>query len=349
MKKILVIEDDRIVRENITELLEISGYAVEAAANGMEGIAAARRQIPDLIVCDIKMPDLDGYGVLHVLRKNPDTATVPFIFLTARTDRSDLRRGMEMGADDYITKPFESTDLLNAIETRLRRRATFTALESDPDGRLESFFREAHRHIDMKSMALQSESRDYGEREVVFKEGDHPHFLFFVESGSIKTSRMNDNGKEFISSLYFEGDFFGFQPLFEERPYRETAEALQESTLRRIPGAEFMQQIRSNPELAGLMIKQISQELTHRDNQMMQIAYESVRKRIALKLLEMIPDGEETSLDISRTNLAALLGTTTETIVRTLAEFRDQGLVATHGQQITLTDREKLRTLSRNW
>ena len=121
MKKILLIEDNDEIRENTAEILELANYKVVTAANGKLGIETALAEVPDLIVCDIMMPVLDGYGVLHALHKNDSVKNIPFIFLTAKTERGDLRKGMELGADDYITKPFSGTELLNAIEGRLKK------------------------------------------------------------------------------------------------------------------------------------------------------------------------------------------------------------------------------------
>src|SRR6478609_1833847 len=123
MKSILVIEDNKDLRENTAEILDLAGYKTFTAENGKKGVDIAVKEKPDVIICDIMMPELDGYGVLHLLRKNPDTQAIPFIFLTAKTERSDFRKGMEMGADDYITKPFEDIELLSAVETRLKKSA----------------------------------------------------------------------------------------------------------------------------------------------------------------------------------------------------------------------------------
>src|SRR5919199_3035526 len=120
-KTILVIDDNNELRENTAEILELAGYEVYTAENGKRGVEVATREKPSVIICDIMMPELDGYGVLHLLRKNTDTQGIPFIFLTAKTERSDFRKGMEMGADDYVTKPFEDIELLNAIEVRLKK------------------------------------------------------------------------------------------------------------------------------------------------------------------------------------------------------------------------------------
>lgn len=122
MYTILVIEDDTIVRQNILELLTYEDFNAIAAENGQIGVKLAQEEIPDLIICDVMMPKLDGYGVLNILRQQPTTATIPLIFLTAKSDKTDLRQGMELGADDYLTKPFTRAELLAAISSRLEKQ-----------------------------------------------------------------------------------------------------------------------------------------------------------------------------------------------------------------------------------
>ena len=115
MQKILIIEDNQDVRENLAEILTLSGYAASTAENGKVGAAKAQEELPDLILCDIMMPELDGYGVLHILSRSAVTADIPFIFLTAKAEKEDFRRGMSLGADDFITKPFDDVALLQTI------------------------------------------------------------------------------------------------------------------------------------------------------------------------------------------------------------------------------------------
>ena len=122
MKKILVIEDEQIIRENILKLLKAEGFDVTGAENGAQGLNAAVSNLPDVIICDVMMPELDGYGVLRALRSNPVTATLPFVFLTGKAERSEMRQGMELGADDYLTKPFTKAELVGAISSRLKKQ-----------------------------------------------------------------------------------------------------------------------------------------------------------------------------------------------------------------------------------
>ena len=127
MKKILIIEDQAPMRRNLSLMLKMEGFEVLAAENGRAGLDLAQREKPDLILCDVMMPELDGYGVLEKLRADPATATIPFIFLTARGDKPDIRQGMNLGADDYLTKPAPRAEVLAAIAARLARKQAETA------------------------------------------------------------------------------------------------------------------------------------------------------------------------------------------------------------------------------
>jgi len=136
MTKILIIEDEPAMRANLAEVLELEGFQPLTAANGREGVAAARRELPDLILCDVIMPELNGHGVLAALRDQPQTARIPFVFLTARGERGDVRAGMDLGADDYLIKPVPLEELLGAIRARLeharRHHAEFKVTFKSP-------------------------------------------------------------------------------------------------------------------------------------------------------------------------------------------------------------------------
>ena len=123
MPKILIIDDDELVREMIATTLQVEGYETISAQDGNKGVEEARKQIPDLIICDVMMPGMDGYATLSAIRQNPATATIPFVFLTGQTTKSDMRQGMELGADDFLVKPVMVNDLVAAIQTRLQKHA----------------------------------------------------------------------------------------------------------------------------------------------------------------------------------------------------------------------------------
>ncbi|WP_289644989.1 response regulator transcription factor [Maribacter aestuarii] len=141
MNKILLIEDNDDVRENIAEIISLANYNVLTAENGKIGIEKARTFVPDLVVCDIMMPEMDGYEVLRTFAADPKMATTPFIFLTAKIDKADMRMGMNLGADDYLTKPFEENDLLEAIACRLNKHDSLKKADGEKFRKPQLFFR----------------------------------------------------------------------------------------------------------------------------------------------------------------------------------------------------------------
>ena len=250
MQKILLIEDNEALRENTAEILSLASFQVETAENGKVGIEMALKNPPDLIVCDIMMPVLDGYGVYQIINKNEALQHIPFIFLSAKSERSDLRKGMEMGADDYITKPFTDAELINAIKTRLEKvknlqnRAinnmeTWTQIVSELGHKDEMHERLEHHDI-----------IEYKKKQVIYSEGQHPNKLFYIESGKIKIYKSSDSGKELITNLLSPGEFFGYASLIENKVYEEFAETLEESSIRIIPRKEFEELISNNHEIA---------------------------------------------------------------------------------------------------
>src|SRR5690349_20072369 len=197
-KRVLVIDDNNDIRENTAEILELAGYKTYTAENGKKGVELATKEKPSVIVCDIMMPELDGYGVLHLLRKNPETQNIPFIFLTAKTERTDFRKGMEMGADDYITKPFEDIELLNAVEIRLKKIEILEQnYASNPQG-LNRFLHDVKSTGIIEKLAEQYEVVTYDKKQILYQEGKRPRYLYYLVKGKVKGFKSNEDGKEYI-------------------------------------------------------------------------------------------------------------------------------------------------------
>ena len=251
MKTILLIEDDAAIRENTAELLELAGFTVHTAADGQLGVAQALAVKPDLVVCDIMMPVLDGYGVLQIFNQHAQLAGVPFIFLTAKTERADLRRGMELGADDYLTKPFNKAELLSAITSRLHR---FQHLKPDYDlhkDGLQEFLDDARAVGNLDSLSLDRKAHGVRKKQDVYFEGDEPTRVYFVQTGRVKTVKTTDGGKELITGLYGPGEFFGYLALLDHTPHTDSAVAVDDSELLYIPQDDFTQLLLRNPEEIG--------------------------------------------------------------------------------------------------
>jgi CRP/FNR family cyclic AMP-dependent transcriptional regulator len=350
MKKILVIEDNKAVRDNIEEILELAGYQVLTALNGKDGADKAIKELPDIIICDIMMPTLDGYGVLQILSKNSKTSGIPFIFLTAKADRVDFRKGMEMGADDYITKPFDGVELLNAVETRLKK-TEFWRKEYVPDTEgVNSFLKEAKNSGTVSLADAGQETRNFKKKQTIYEQGQRPVALYFVSKGVVKTFKISDAGKELITTIYKEGDFFGYTPLLEETTYKDNAEALEDSQVMIIPKADFFNLINTDAGISKKFIKLLSSNLAEKEEHLLQLAYNSVRKRVADGLLHVNEKykknpTDKPKLEISRENLAQVVGTATESLIRVLSDFKSEKLIELQDGKIVVINEAKLKNL----
>ena len=348
MKKILLIEDNRDVRETTADILELSGYAVEAVDGGKVGVEAALASRPDLIICDIMMPGLDGYGVLHILGKRAETAGIPFIFLTARSEKADLRKGMNLGADDYLTKPFEETELLDAVETRLHKSERLrNDYAPDADG-LDQFFQEARTFVDLQDLSAERKQQTYRKKADIFLEGSASQWLYFIERGQVKTYKTSEDGKELVTGILGRGDFLGYLALLDDsRRHTETATALEETDVSLIPPEDFFKLLHGNREVSGKFIKLLSHHLAEREEQLLHVAYHSVRQRVAKALLKLAQSGREgdspPTINIAQKDLAGIVGTVKETVTRTLADFKDEGLIRIDRMKITVLNEAGLQ------
>ncbi|MCU0417399.1 MAG: response regulator [Cytophagaceae bacterium] len=348
-KNILLIEDNLDVRENLTEILELSNYKVFAAENGKVGVELAKKHIPDLIVCDIMMPELDGYGVLHVLSKSPETASIPFIFLTAKTEKTDIRKGMNLGADDYLTKPFDDIELLDAIEIRLRKHELVRKQSGNTIEDYNQMVQDA-RSLHELDQLISDERRinKYKKKQIVYSEGNVANALYFLVKGKVKTYKTNDDGREYITALHKEGDYIGYVNLLEDASYNDSAMAMEDSEICVIPKQEFFALLYSNIHIAEKFIRLLSNNVKENEERLIKLAYNSVRKRVAESLLMIFDEYQTTAkgtkhITASRDDLASIVGASKETVIRTLSDFKDEGLVQLSGSNITILDEKKLR------
>ncbi len=349
MKRILVIEDNGKIRDNVAEILEMSGYEPLVAEDGKQGVTLAIQKNPDLIICDIMMPVLDGYGVIHMLQKNPATRNTPFIFLTAKAERTEIRKGMEMGADDYITKPFNGAELLSAIESRLKKADLMKAdLAPGING-----FNDIITGIGGKDALLKlTEERTmqvYKKKQFIFNEGKNPIYLYYIQKGKVKTYRTNDDGKQYVTELLSDGDFIGYTALLEKNTYSETAEAMEETEVALIPKTEFEALVNSSKEVMQRVIQLLARDVSEKEKKLLSLAYNSVRKRVAETLISIYEkyagEAKDFKIDMSREDLSSIAATAKETLIRTLSDFKEEKLIEIKSGEITILDVKKLATM----
>lgn len=348
MKKLLLIEDDAVLRHNTAELLELSNYNVITASNGKVGIEKAKKELPNIIVCDIMMPQLDGYGVLEALTQNEDTRYIPFIFLSAKTERKDVRKGMDLGADDYITKPFSEEELISAIESRLAKAAIlnetrdkYNDVNYDEDAiktlnDLRNFFEE------------NGDIFKNGISDIIYNEGQNSNYIYLVIKGVVKCHKLDEQGKELTTALYKEGDLFGYTSFLQNVPYQETATAIEDLELIGLSKRELKRMLNNNHKVTLELIQLLTDDLSGIKDQLLHMAYSSVNKKTAstiLKFAKKLNRKPEDGIRISRNDLASVAGIATETLIRTMSKFKKEGLIEIEGRNIRILDIDKLRQI----
>ncbi|HZH70447.1 MAG TPA: response regulator [Flavobacteriaceae bacterium] len=344
MHKVLLIEDDTVVRENTAELIELSGYEVFTAPNGKVGVEKSKKLLPDIIICDIMMPELDGYGVLRALSENPDTKYIPFIFLSAKTDHKDIRKGMDLGADDYLTKPFEENDLLSALESRLAKAAILKEEREQRTAENTNALRSLNdlkNYLDDNGITFK-----FKKGEEIFRQGYNSNYIYLITKGIVKCHKVDKSGKELTTALYKEDDLFGYATLLQEIPYQESATAMEKCELMGIPKEELKTVLHKNHKVNFDLINLLSDSLAEAKNQLLQMAYGSVRKKTAatiLQFVEKMNKNPKEGIRISRTDLASVAGIATESLIRTISAFSKEGLIDIEGRNIKVLEIEKLK------
>ena len=351
MKKVLFIEDDTVVRENTAELLELADYEVITASNGKSGVAIAKQEKPDIVICDIMMPEMDGYGVLQELAKDPETQQIPFIFLSAKTEHKDIRKGMDLGADDYLTKPFEEEELISAIESRMAKVAILNKLQEKKDKTSEPEDQEQKISSldDLREMVKSYDEQNYKAGETIYEEGKQSNHFFFLDKGVVKSHRMDEYGKELITSIYKEGDFFGNTSFQKHTPYEEYATAMEETRIYAVSKDELKDILINNSNITLELIDVMGDNISGIKEQLLEMAYGSVRKKAARTILlfsQKIRRHPTQSIRISRSDLASVAGMASETLIRTLSDFKKEGLLEIEGRNIKLLDVEALKRIS---
>jgi CheY-like chemotaxis protein len=343
---VLIIEDNDDIREGTAEILSLTGYQVHTASEGKTGVDMALKIIPDIILCDIMMPELDGYGVLYMLGKHESTAHIPFIFLTAKAERSDMRKAMEMGADDYLTKPFDDMELLNAIESRLKKRTFLTSQQVNPRN-----LSDEEQDSLLHQLVADARVKSYKKKQFIYQESDSPLYIYYLKKGKVRSFLYYLDGRELSTGIFVEGNFFGYESLLLQEKYNDNTETLEEAEIALISKDAFFEMLYRKPAIASRFIKLLSGNLREKEEQLLGFAYDTVRKRVANALIQVAEksvrsaEQDECLIRISRDDLAALAGTANETISRMLSDFKDEKLITKEGNAIRILSIHKLSTI----
>jgi len=344
MKKILVIEDNTEVRENLCEILDLADYETHQAENGKVGLQKAKELIPDLIICDVMMPELDGFGVLRIINRDPQLMHIPFMFLTAKAEKTDFRKGMGLGADDYITKPFDEVELLDALEMRLKKSSQLAASHST-DQSIRQFYNEAKAEEALRELSEGQEIRSYLKKSSIYHEDNYPKFLYQIISGHIKCARQTDSGKELITKVYGPGEFVGLVSLMKDEPYQESAVCTDDCEVKILPAEDFKLLMFNDRDFSAKFTKLLANHAGQTEAQLVDLAYSSVRKKVANALLAFAKIIESKELTVSREDIAAKTGTARETVIRTISDFKSEGLISIQHGALVILDKAALEEM----
>jgi len=354
MKTVLLIEDDTVLRENTAELLELSDYNVITAANGKLGIEMSNEHLPDIIICDIMMPILDGYGVLEELSKNSNTKFIPFIFLSAKTERQDVRKGMDLGADDYITKPFGEDEIISAVESRIAKAAILkeereSYQNTTEENTVDDGTDELKTLNDLKNFFDDNGTVfKYKKNASIYKEGHNSNYIYLILQGVVKCFKYDEDGKELTTALHKEDDIFGYTSFTQNIPYKESATTMTEVEMVGVSKSELKEILDKNHKITLEIIELLSDGITGVKDQLLQMAYSSVKRKTAatiLRFAEKINAKPEDPIRISRNDLASVAGIATETLIRTMSDFKKQGIIEMEGRTIKVLDLQKLQDI----
>lgn len=347
MKQIvLIIEDNAEVRENMTEILTLSNYTVHCAANGKEGLEMIRQNLPDIILCDVMMPELDGYGVLRGLSNNPGVRHIPFIFVTSKSEKGDFRVGMDLGADDYLIKPFSGNELLSMVGMRLKKSEELREIwKMKPNEDYQSNIQLSVENI--CKMTDKLVFKKLRKKDMLFSEGDTAKNLYFVVSGKIKLFKTNNLGKEYITRVLKANDFLGYSSLLETAVYDETAVAIEDSEIASVPSQEFHQLLLTNNALHEQFTRAVTSHLLEANEKLIKLAYNSARKRVAEALLYLASKYHDELKDqivfpVCRDDISAISGVSPESVSRNLTDLRTERLIELQTGHIKIINTQKL-------
>jgi len=337
---ILLIANREDMRQRIPDMLRLSGYEVTVVEDGISGLSCLDGKLPDLVICDADMP---APGVLVFLRElRRKAGLLPVIVFGKLPAKEDVRNVMTAGADDCLPEPFEVLDLLRSVDACLSRKERICHRVEKPS---EAAFDQ------------QTLMRTYGERDVVvlkrkqlvYVEGQRALCVWLVVSGRIKTYRINEEGKELITSIYGSGELLGCPEVMESACYRDNARVLEDAGLVAIPRQEFMEELRGNSSMTLWILQTMAHRSAMRDQGLVNLSYNSLRKRVANGLLELAAiyreSGDHAAIVISRENLAGIVGAAPESLTRTLSDFKKEKLISVEEGRILLLDEKGLKDM----
>ncbi|MDB5014075.1 MAG: Transcriptional regulator [Daejeonella sp.] len=310
---ILIIEDNDTIRLNTATFLEKANYKVLQAANGKTGLKMAQK-FPDLIICDIMMPKMNGYSLLYMLNKNPAIANIPFLFLTSKYESDKTKSS--------------NTDILLSINYLLENRVKDLTIKSKCLKSIEKLLNEIDNNNGVKASSS-FKLISYKKKEIIYYEGTQSGGIYLILKGHIKTLNLSTDGKEIFTGIYGREEFLGTRAVLTNESFFETAETMDETTVCFIPSEKINQLINFSKNSREKLIKLLSQNIPGEEDKLTLLTKNAVRTRMAGVLLRLATPTQETNfgVKISDQHLASLMGIPVETVNLTLKDFKSEGII----------------------
>ena len=330
MQKILLIASDPAIRTMTTEILELAHYQVLLAPDGKNGVELASSEHPDIIITEVVMPGLDGYGVMHLLQSYPWFDNTLFIALCGACDKAELRKAMSMGADDVIIKPFDGTELLSCIEVRCKKRESLIK-SNGHDHVTAAAPAQTEKELMLQLISDRNIDR-YSRRQLIYKRGDRPTKLFYLINGKVRSFNTHPDGKDLAIELYGPGDFLGYSAILKNVNYAESVETIDYAELAVIPRGDFEELVYKNSLVAKRFIDLVVSRSALMEERLLWMAYHTLRQKVAAALLHLMSKygngyADAFEINLNRSVFASIAGTATESSIRTLGEFRSEKLI----------------------
>ena len=340
MNKVLVIEQDLSISSNISQLLSLSNFDVLNAFDGPSGIEMAYQSEPDIIICSRELPVIDGLGVLHLIRQQAGCSNVIFIMISPKLEWEEIRLALDNGIDDFIFRPLNCSEIMMVIKKRIKNQQSNEQERKYLNGASKS---------DLTSLINNKPEISLRKKQQIYREGARASHLYYVKSGTVKEYKINDDGKEFILNIYKPGDFFGYFAMLENSLHTETSETIEDTVLVEIPQHEFTKFIEENPLSMRYLINKLTQNIKQQEHKLINIAYNSLRKKVADTLIELhhkfCIHNQELYIELSRDNLAAIVGVAKESLIRTLKDFEQESLINLTHNKVKVINLKKLETM----
>jgi len=340
---IFLIQQPAGPQENLRALLTRAGYQITVYYSGTTAVHAALNAPPDLILCDANLPGTDGFAVLKMLANKPSVAIVPCIMLNGADKKADLRRAMNLGADDYLALPYSDEELLSVVALRLRKAAGRAAALSlsypaRTNDRLQDVFD--------REGKIQIFKHDH----LVVRENELPHFVYLIETGRVHLTRSHPYGRDYIIAELGAGDVFGLSTVMEEDTFHYTARvASTRAECRLLPAERLTELVKSDQEITSNLVHMLANRMVVYGDRLVLQAYDSVRRRTALIICQLQEKTPDDHIRLKRKELAAMVGSTKESVSRALSDFRREGLISVEGRKIMVLDTAGLRVLLDNF